>query len=494
MIGAQNPAVAAQLAQRLGMQELAHAAQGGLPTIPAYVAAAELMRRRDLQSRAQGMQAMQQSAGDRSVLQDLLDGQPINPQGIGSLPALSMPKQEEEPQPQQQGGLPQPPAQSAPITTPERQGYAAGGLVAFDNGGEVESYPWWLAQTVFNAPGHSLLDIPRSLYKTNYEPDVTPSGIATVAPQPTAAYPNDSGEEEFGPAIAPPPIAAPTTTALGGGIRSFSPMTPPTVSPVIPEWLKVPSEPGSVEQFMKERRALMPQGQALEGLAAASDALKQQIASRRSDNAGEALLQAGSAMMASRSPYFMQALGEAGQAGLASFRSGRKDIDALQQLQTQYVSTVDQARRAEAIGDVNAAQQARERAQTIAEKYNEMRTVYAAHDVASQRAMYGHYATANAEMARVNAMQTQAHDDRVAALEEHAYQIGYQSAKDALANDPKAMMLDERQKEQIARRRGEQNVEDFRRRRNLPGGGISSLPDTGSRMRGRIDSSGSLVQ
>lgn len=488
-MGMTNPAVAAQLAQKLTVQELSKAAQGAHQQIPPYVAASELMRRKDIQQREQGMQAMAESAQDRSVLEELLDGQEINPGGIGSLPALSMPQGQG-----QQQETPQPPAQGMPVSTPPNgQGFAAGGLVAFDDGGAVLRGG---ARGGFMHDVNAINDWmtgKRGWADSKPRPQQYPAGLKVVGQPDQAEAEAAIPLEAFGGRDSPynfAPLPKPPAPALGSGLRTL--YSPQPVSSELPSFLDSPPEVKTLEQYAAERKALLPEGQPYDKLAEEAAALKEQIASRRSGGIGEALLQTGAAMASSRSPYFMQALGEGAQSGLASFQSNRKEIDQLDRLRVQYGATIEQARRAEAIGNIDKAQDMHKHAEDLAEKYKQLQTVYAYHDIGSQRALQGHLAQAQSMSERTVVDRDLMHQDRVAAMEERVYMDAYKSVAAALKDDPKAMMFDESQKEEIAKRRARSAVADFRATQGKSGG-ITDIPAAG-RPRGRIDSSGNLVQ
>lgn len=516
-----NPAAAAQLAQKMTAQDLARAAQGQHPQVPPYIAASELMRRQDLQRRAAGMNAMAGQAQDKSVLEDLLDGQQINPQGIGSLPAMGGPslgqQQAQTQQQQQVPGMPQVPGmQALPVTTPPdgRKSYAAGGLVAFDDGGSVYTGPrnrlgqpltidpaytdiggkamGWLRQHFWDAPGAAMPPADERALK------LMPPGVDPVAAAGIGSLPSDAAmESEYGPwpTDMETQVQQATPNASSQGIRApfFSPQ--PVTPAELPSFLQNISEPKSLSEYKAERESLMPPGLAYAGLEGESGKLGEEIASRRSENVGEALLQAGAAMAASRSPYFAQAVGEGAISGLGAFREGRKEVDQLSRLKVQYDATIEGARRQEAIGNLDAAEKMRTQAEALREKALGLQSLFTIHDLTSQRSLQGQLAQANATALRATTDKELAHEDKIAAQERAVFMGAYQSAKDALKDDPTAMMMPETAKEEIALRRANTALEAFRRTQ-VKGGGLGSLtiPQPSGKLRGRLDSSGNLVQ
>lgn len=496
-----NPAVAAQLAQKMSAQELAGAARGMHPQIPPYVAASEMMRRRDLQARAQGMQAMAQNAQDKTVLEDLLDGSPINPDGIGSLPAMTAQQPQEQQQPQQLG-MPQPPAQTSPPspTPPNGKGYASGGLVAFDDGGAVSksgasAYGTGPRLPVYDPDYQTPLQRFLNRFRTPEPPLANEFvGVNYVEPQPDL----DNYQMPFTSALTTAqdtpdaPVPPPGSSSnRAQGIRVH--YEPKPVSVTLPPFLQGDREVPGIASLMEERKALMPQGEALSGLAAAAEQLRDQVAQRRSQNVGEALLSAGAAMAASRSPYFMQAVGEGAQHGLASFQAGRKEVDQLERLRVQYEATVEQARRAEAIGNVDAAQKLHQHAEDLQEKYRALQTTFSVHEAASQRSLQGQLAVASAHSERTQADRELMHEDRIARLETDVYRNAYTESKNRLKDDPKAMMMTEEQKEQIAIENANRALANYRAQQQKGGVPAPYTPPAG-KIRGRLDSSGNLVQ
>lgn len=470
MLQSQNPAVAAQLAQKLSDEQLAQAAQGALPTLPPYVAASEMMRRKDLRSRM----APQQQGQDRTVLEDLLDGQQINPEGIGSLPEMS------SPQPSVQGE-PQPPVDTQQASAPP--GYAAGGLVAFDDGGAVYGpaggfSPEFLRQHILGSQPRTPVPGVRFALTPQMPPARVPKGPTEM----------DSVYSFTEPEEPPPPVApyAQSESASSRGIMGVPMSIKPTE---FPEYLRETPHIGSLEEYLDERRALMPEGTPYEKLAAEAAKLGGEVDKRRGQSVGEALLQAGAAMASSKSPYFMSALGEGATAGLKTYQESRKDVDALDKMRINYEATVEQAQRAEQIGDIDSAFKLRKEAQDLYERWMQAKTTYAASDISSQRSLAGQLATGAS-------YRQMAHDDRQASMRVSLWNNAYNNAKSILKDDPKSMMMSDEQKEQVARRMASQAVDEFSAREGWQrSGGVASLPQQqGGKVRGRLDSSGNLVQ
>lgn len=472
-----NPAQAAQVAQKLSDAQLRQIATGASPLgaqFPLYVAAAEIQRRADLRRSMQGMQAMAAGAQDKSVLEELLDGEPIDSSGgVGTLPAMTdqstgQPSSLMQAQPQGQG-------QGQPM---QPKGYAGGGVVALDDGGYVRgagsrrpiadpSYSpsgfWDWLQGGFAGPSRGV-GMPSM-------PAGRPSSMGAFAPITTAAdlerqndnfvtdengYPVRMGEAVRGlPALdvyTPPKLAA--AEGSGSTVTSRGPASSSVARADMPSFLKdAMTAPRGLGSLLAERQSLMPTGDALQGLQGESDTLADTISKRREGSKGEALLQAGAAMAASRSPYFMQSVGEGGLAGLKHYSEERKDIDKLQQLHTQYTAAIDQARRAEAVGNVDAAQKAQDHADLVRVQYVKAAGDWEEKELTSRRALEGSIIHSDAIREYHRATAEGANEARLAAIRGRLYTSATTMFAQRLKNDARTMMLPD---EEIQRRAQEE--------------------------------------
>lgn len=471
-----NPAQAAQVAQKLSDGQLRQIATGASPLgaqFPLYVAAAEIQRRADLRRSMQGMQAMAAGAQDKSVLEELLDGTPIDSSGgVGTLPAMT----------DQSTGQPSSLMQQQPQGQPmQPKGYAGGGVVALDDGGTVGSD--WRALSKFYRSGNPFEGLGNWFRGGMY----APGAIGGAAPYPfrpetvesisgplrTSArdlerqnenyvtdengYPVRMGDAVRGlpplDVYTPPKLAS----AEGGGGSSTVTSRGPSSSVSradMPSFLKDSMESDrGLASFLAERQGLMPGGQALEGLQGERDTLADTISKRREGSKGEALLQAGAAMAASRSPYFMQAVGEGGLAGLRQYTDERKDIDKLQQLSTQYTAAIDQARRHEAVGNVDAAAREQQHAQTIRATYVKAAGDWEEKELTSRRALEGSIIHSDAIREYHRASAEGASEARLAAIRGRLYTNAVTMFAQRLKNDPRTIMLPD---EEIQRRAQEE--------------------------------------
>jgi hypothetical protein len=141
-----NMAQVMALARKMSDGQLAEVLQGKSLDVPQYVAMTEAMGRKSLRTAMQGQQAMAQ-ANQPSVKQKLLMGdQPQMPQGMPQQPVMAA-----------EGGLMYADGGIADLPAPnmESMDMASGGIVAFDQGGEVPR---------FNQGGNFFTDFRDSLY------------------------------------------------------------------------------------------------------------------------------------------------------------------------------------------------------------------------------------------------------------------------------------------------------------------------------------------
>lgn len=78
---------------------------------------------------------------------------------------------------------------------------------------------------------------------------------------------------------------------------------------------------------------------------------REELAGRKQQNVGHALMQAGFGMMASKSPHALQGIGEGAMQGLAAYQEANKADDAARRALMQSEMTLMQAQRAERSGN-----------------------------------------------------------------------------------------------------------------------------------------------
>lgn len=272
---------------------------------------AESNRRKEMRTAAQGAQgAMQQPKVADQAIAGMSPQQLPENVGIGALPADNM------------------------------KGMAAGGIVAFDEGGEVGmSYedqmsqlgqflnPWERFKSLIGAPGSKKQDdIPATPRRDiNAERDRAMALVNAEGLRPTMK--NDprlpAGYKPETAAAAVPEIkkglgatAAGQQSGLSGGAGGASAYKPSTLADMMKE-----VSPEVEKMNAEDRKAMDPFRTQFEEERAS-------LAKRKETNKGEALLAAGLGMMAGNSRYALQNIGAGGAQGLASLKEATRADDA----------------------------------------------------------------------------------------------------------------------------------------------------------------------
>ena len=100
---------------------------------------------------------------------------------------------------------------------------------------------------------------------------------------------------------------------------------------------------------------------------------QERIAEREGALSGEALATAGFKMMQSKSPFFLQAAGEAGQEGLKAFTEGKREINKLKDASDQLSMDINKVERAEKTAATKFGLESEERRRLANEKTNLMK-------------------------------------------------------------------------------------------------------------------------
>lgn len=306
--------------------------------------------------------------------------------------------------------------------------YAGGGLVSLARGGEVDSFPAWLANTVVGRQGYDLSNIPKALWDRNFDAKFDPmAGAFDVgqAPPPSMgarAY-GGTGADDEAMARSGPPVVAPGQNGIAG-LPSVA-MPPPRVggggnagSMMDRIMGKVRSnfnalDPGAAQRLkdaeydanmsdedrLNNRQAMLERagvkGQALEGLNTDLQKMQADLADRKSSRLGQALLEAGLKTMAGKSPYFLSNVGEGGAAGLQQYLQSEKLDNEDKMKLTQLGATVETARRAESIGNVDAVLKSKQESKKIFADMSNHAQAVAAHLFGSALGYEGQIESAN---------------------------------------------------------------------------------------------------
>lgn len=90
---------------------------------------------------------------------------------------------------------------------------------------------------------------------------------------------------------------------------------------------------------------------------------------RRKEALYMALVEAGLGMMASRSPYALQGIGEGAMRGVGSYKNAMKELDSLARSRNEALDSISKARRAEQMGNAKEAYEYAQTADSNANKF-----------------------------------------------------------------------------------------------------------------------------
>lgn len=325
------------------------------------LAMSESNRRKEMRSAGQGAQGMQEQPKvvDQAVA-EMAPQQLPEEMGIGQLPAGDM-------------------------------NFAEGGIVAFAGGGEARS-PY-----AFLNPGDFFGGIGR-IFSEGIDPVAAAQRRQaalrnlTTPPEETVGTPEFAAAQQalrekakaegrVLPSDAPPatstaaPAAAaaagkaPTAPAAGGKPAS-------TALGFRERYLKDlegmgPEKAKTLEEIRAERDALMPKDKAFAGLEAALSKEAEGVEGEKKDALWMAVTQAGLAAAAGASPYALKNIAEGFGTGLAGYKESLKEFKKADKERQKAMADIEQARRAEARGDVDTALSLREKGQDRMDKFND---------------------------------------------------------------------------------------------------------------------------
>jgi hypothetical protein len=307
---------------------------------PAYLIVSEMTRRKRMRENAPKQEPQ------TTVAEDLMSGgiramQPQMPQQMPQQPGAAQAMASQMPMPQ----MPQSPQ--------EPQMMAAGGLVAFEQGGPIRAQTGLFVdptQTV-SEPGSPLRFKVRDYYKSGIYNEIdelekagfTDAQISQMDPaqrtqtvqsirQESMGVPSGAElEKRMAPAMAQPtpqPLVQPR--GAGGGASKIPP--PPAGPSTAAEAMRLATEITTASPPTYDRAAeIIKLGAALPDTASQAMAdyigkQEGQMAGQRESNLNMALMQAGLGMMGSRARSGIQGVAEGGLEGLKSYRQGMSDI------------------------------------------------------------------------------------------------------------------------------------------------------------------------
>lgn len=132
-----------------------------------------------------------------------------------------------------------------------------------------------------------------------------------------------------------------------------------------------PGKAQTLEEIQAERAALMPKDKAFAGLEAALSKEAEGVEGEKKDALWMAVTQAGLAAAAGGSPYALKNIAEGFGTGLAGYKESLKEFKKADKERQKAMADIEQARRAEARGDVDAALALREKSQDRMDKFND---------------------------------------------------------------------------------------------------------------------------
>ena len=391
--------------------------QGANPEVPSYLALAEIKNRKDMEER---YAAQNQTPPSASVAEDLTQAQP-QPGGVAMLaknPQLSPGA------PTSQGVA----DLSVPDDMYQDQSFAAGGIVAFADGGLADrnfasdfnviqkyltSLPQHLikpfielasktsAEKAYQTVAKNYPSMPQTLLDESPVPKKTKlaePGLASLDTGSSARFTNEdiANMEPYRKAAMPRVETPPATQSVTPPVDVTAPMQGPAVAPKdagISSLLE--DTEGLAEKRMERYKKMVgedPERAKLEDLV-----------KKYETGAGEqermapwmALAKAGFTMAGGKSPFAIQNLSEGAVAGLADYAQAKDRLDKLTEKQIDIRTKMQQARRAEDIAaatyglNSEAAVEARNaqvKLKDMEEKNAFARTKYAA-DVSTKNAM-----------------------------------------------------------------------------------------------------------
>ena len=338
--------------------QLADVLQGKLMDIPQYVAMTEAMGRQQLRTAMQGAQAQQQGKQPTVKDQLLSDEERAAQQEAGT--AAQQPMGAPAPAEQAQGIAALPADNMAP------KQMAAGGIIAFDDGGPVnraqvdKAYqdwqeskgPWYMptpAGSGAKEREQAYLDTLNKYQTTagtaaQYGTPVTPP--ATTQAAAPAITPAMQAEIDKQSAATPP--AAPA-----GGLPSIA--APADVEAInkriAPQNLKKTELPSYED--VKKAQEVVQRPDVFAGLEGSKEEMDKKVQSEKDFGLGQYLMHLGSAMMST--PNLGMALAKGSEAGLPGIVASRKVINELESKQKEFNFNLAKAKEARDQGNEELA-------------------------------------------------------------------------------------------------------------------------------------------
>lgn len=315
---------------RYSVQELQQGVQHGI--IPAYIAVPLIQEKVQQQKQMMLAQTMQQPQ---------VRGQPpIAAQVMGEAQGL----------------------ESMPTNLP--QNYAGGGIVAFDEGGDVEDkgpftgpLAWLFGQPNITpaekARYRALQEQAQARAASPAEPVATPYDSQTATRRADYAVAGQPATVTTPPVIDRP--AAPVVPRPAG-ISDLLKQRPQSdlVGSLRKEYADLETREAARQQEMQgKREQLMGSvtGEPFEDMKKSLEAEAKQFGADREEAKAMALFKAGLAMMSGTSPHALQNIGKGAMVGTEDYQAAIKDLKKAEKENQKQMAYIEQARRAEKLGD-----------------------------------------------------------------------------------------------------------------------------------------------
>jgi hypothetical protein len=378
--------------------------------VPSYLALSEIKRRKDMEQRAM---AEQNAPAHLSVAEELTaPRQNIGPQFDTPQSMMAAQKQPQQgipaipPQQMAQGGI----ADLDPGNMYDDKNYANGGIIAFDDGGEVQHFDeggtsklgrWWEGYKQRGQENLAIEDEIQKLQNEYYSLTVDPfkktlPGQPEAATQKQAEIKQRINELKAAKADKSSAVSKAPTTIPGAGVmgsqaaaesfagtqydpsQSLGYKGPPLKS------VREPGAPGVYDQekvrdigdYAKELQDYLGPDKNLNLQRERLAKMEDRATRMEQDAPWLALAEAGFGAMAGTSPFALTNIGAGAQMGLKSYAAARDKFAALEEKRLNLVMNMDQAERREKIASAEFGAKSKQ----AAEERNFKRNLQREHD------------------------------------------------------------------------------------------------------------------
>lgn len=341
-------------------QELVGYVETPTGSVPTYLALGELQRRKDMRERYETQQAPESSVAEKLVDE-------VKPKGIaGMMPGM--------PAPTQGIGAPQPQPEMTPSMLASSgvgalpagnvgQNFAGGGIVAFEEGGEVEEVEMNEEGEVEYGLGGKILDFGRKIITKPMPRTPNPGNLPAIRPGLINRNPIKSGVlgvagayymlSDDGEQV---PLTDEQAAAMNQGVTTPASTTPAKDNRIVYNPPEFPTEafkevdPKAYgEERMKAYREFIGEDSVTPRLEKRLAGLEEGLAEQKDIAPYMALTEAGLAIAAGRSPNAITNIATGATQGMKSYTDELKDIRAREKEMFNIDSEILKAKRAEQV-------------------------------------------------------------------------------------------------------------------------------------------------